>query len=206
MLKQLFQHLIAKNNSNPSITEKLWNEIEENYSNKKRHYHNLSHLENLFEQLSGVQNQIEDWDTVFFSLIYHDIIYSASSKANEEKSAELCKARLRDIGYPENKIQKCVTQILATKTHSKTDDNDTELFTDADLSILGQEWETYLMYSRNIRKEYSMYPNLLYNPGRKKVLNWYLSMDRIFKTEYFYEKYEEKARENLRRELELLSS
>jgi predicted metal-dependent HD superfamily phosphohydrolase len=39
---------------------------------------------------------------------------------------------------------------------------------DADLSILGKDLDTYLAYTKMIRKEYSIYPDFLYKPGRKK--------------------------------------
>lgn len=44
----------------------------------------------------------------------------------------------------------------------------------------------------------------MYVPGRKKVLNHFLALPRIFKTNHFYEKYEEAARKNLEDELERL--
>ncbi|MDX2245424.1 MAG: hypothetical protein SF052_01505 [Bacteroidia bacterium] len=80
-------------------------------------------------------------------------------------------------------------------------DNDTNLFTDADLSILGQKREIYHAYSTNVRKEYAIYPDILYNPGRKKVLQHFLAMEQIFKTPHFQEKYEAQARANLEEEL-----
>ncbi len=61
---------------------------------------------------------------------------------------------------------------------------------DADLSILGQDLEIYLGYTREIRKEYSIYPDVLYKPGRKKVLRYFLDLESIFKTDYSKEKYE----------------
>jgi predicted metal-dependent HD superfamily phosphohydrolase len=62
----------------------------------------------------------------------------------------------------------------------------------------------YSDYYKNVRKEYSIYPNLLYNPGRKKVLKHFLAMGKIFKTDYFYQKFEKNARLNLQKELDLL--
>jgi predicted metal-dependent HD superfamily phosphohydrolase len=91
---------------------------------------------------------------------------------------------------------------MATKGHTFSDDPDTNLFTDADLSVLGKPWPTYEAYFKNVRKEYAIYPDFLYKPGRKKVLQHFLTMPRIFKTEYFYDAYESNARENITRELE----
>jgi predicted metal-dependent HD superfamily phosphohydrolase len=67
---------------------------------------------------------------------------------------------------------------------------------------LGQPWGEYTQYAKNVRKEYAIYPDLLYNPGRRKVLNHFLSMERIFKTSHFFEKFEATARLNMSKEME----
>jgi predicted metal-dependent HD superfamily phosphohydrolase len=46
-----------------------------------------------------------------------------------------------------------------------------------------------------------MYPDFLYRPGRRKVLQHFLDMERIFKTEEFASKFEKQARVNLGWEL-----
>lgn len=46
----------------------------------------------------------------------------------------------------------------------------------------------------------------MYNRGRKKALKHFLEMDRIFKTDYFFQKYENQARINLQKELEILTN
>ncbi|AOP33158.1 hypothetical protein A0128_04390 [Leptospira tipperaryensis] len=81
---------------------------------------------------------------------------------------------------------------------------DTNLFLDADLSILGEEWDLYSGYCKNIRKEYSIYSDSDYRVGRGKVLKYFIDMDRIYKTDYFFERYEKRAKENLRTELKNL--
>ena len=55
-------------------------------------------------------------------------------------------------------------------------------------------------YFKNVRKEYIFYPNFVYKNGRKKVIQHFLAMNPIFKTEYFYDKYEFQAKENLLKE------
>lgn len=204
MLQTLFIQLLSKYTSHTSLVNELWTEIEKNYSGKKRHYHNLQHLEHLLAQLQPVQQTIENWDTVLFTLFYHDIIYLAHRSDNEAKSAALAQQRLQQAGVSESIINSCTAQILATKAHQQATDPDTNYFTDADLSILGQPWEVYETYYKNVRKEYTMYPDFLYNPGRKKVLQHFLSMDRIFKTNHFFRLLETPARENLQREWALL--
>lgn len=204
MLKNIFFDLLKKYTNDESLVSKFWSEIEVNYSGSKRYYHTLPHLENLMQILTPIKAKINDWDTLLFTLFYHDVIYNATKSDNEEKSAELAIVRMQIIGIENTHIEKCKTQILATKKHLPNTDSDTNYFTDADLSVLGQDWETYSNYYKNVRKEYAIYPNILYNAGRKKVLKHFLAMDSIYKTDYFYQEFEQKAKENLEQELTLL--
>lgn len=205
MLKQTFTQLAFSYSKNEILIEELWSEIETHYSGKERYYHSLRHLEHLLEQLTTIKSELKDWNTILFTLFYHDAIYDALKSDNEEKSAELAEKRMKELHVPPELIERCKEQILATKSHVKSANDDTNYFTDADLSVLGQNWEIYSAYFKNVRQEYVIYPDLIYNPGRKKVLLHFLEMDRIFKTDYFFEKYEKPARENLRKEAELLS-
>jgi len=200
-LKETFISLSLKYNPDKHKVEKLWEEIEEQYTSKGRHYHTLNHLENLLEILTEVKDQIEDWEAVLFALYYHDIIYIATSSKNEEDSADMAKSRMIEIEVPHDKIELSIEHILATKSHTISKNNDTNLFTDADLSILGQPFSDYCIYTQAIRQEYSMYPNEIYNQGRKKVLNHFLSMNRIYKTDFFYDKLEHHAKQNIHNEL-----
>jgi predicted metal-dependent HD superfamily phosphohydrolase len=204
ILKATFEQLIGKYNDYQLITNELWIEIEKYYQAKKRYYHTLSHLENLLNQLLEVKERIQNWDSILFTLYYHDVIYDALKSDNEEQSALLAEKRMLQIGVPTESIALTKAQILATKTHIKSENLDTNYFTDADLSILGQDWDAYHQYLKSVRKEYAIYPKLVYNPGRKKVLNHFLGMERIFKTDYFFDKYENQAKLNLKKELDLL--
>ncbi len=136
LLKDTFTALLQPY-SNGVVVEQYWLEIEKAYSGKKRHYHNLIHLEQLWQQLFALKSEISDWDTLLFSLFYHDMVYNVRRQDNEEKSAELAKQRLQALPYPPAGIDKCVAQIVATKSHTLSPDLDTNLFTDADLAILG---------------------------------------------------------------------
>lgn len=202
MLKETFVKLASSYTENPDLIRELWAEIEAAHSAAKRHYHTLGHLENLLNQLEPLKDEIQNLDVVLFTLYYHDIVYNPLKDNNEEKSAELAEARLRSLGLPAALVQRCKQQILATKKHLADADQDTNYFTDADLSILGQDWPAYSAYAEGVRKEYSIYPDLVYKPGRKKVLQHFLQMDRIFKTDHFYDKLESAAKRNLQQELE----
>ena len=204
MLKDTFIQLVSKYTTNNIVANELWTEIEQNYSNKKRHYHTLQHLNSLLEQLTEAKKEIQNWDAILFTLYYHDIVYNTLKSDNEEKSAALAKTRMTQIAVSTQTIELCYNQILATKSHQTSSNSDTNYFTDADLAVLGKSWETYATYYKNVRKEYAIYPDFLYNRGRKKVIKHFLAMDRIFKTDFFYYKFETQAKQNLNQELNLL--
>ena len=201
MLKELFLSLTSQYTNEADLQQKLWLEIEKNYSGKKRHYHNLSHLENLLAELKELKEVVSNWNAIVFAVFYHDVVYKAHRKDNEEQSALVAKKHLQQLNCEAALIDRVDKLILATKSHQFSDDPDVNLFTDADLSILGKDWETYNTYCSNVRKEYAIYPDLLYKPGRKNALKHFLSMNRIFKTDHFYKKYEESAKKNMEREI-----
>jgi predicted metal-dependent HD superfamily phosphohydrolase len=130
------------------------------------------------------------------------VVYNVLKNNNEAKSASFAEKRLQSILFPVEQIEQCKKLILATQKH-EPGNVEVNLFTDADLCVLGAEPEVYKLYTTQVRKEYGLYPDLVYNPGRKKVLQHFLAMPRIFKTDFFFEKYENAARRNLKWELKL---
>jgi len=201
LLKEVYIELLGQYDVVQSKVDEFWEEIESKHSEKGRYYHNLTHLEDLYQQLIKVRSSVENWESVLFSLFYHDVIYNVSKANNEEKSAELAVARMKEIGANRTEIELTKKIILATKSHSIDQNSDVNTFTDADLSILGRDSDVYAKYCENIRKEYSMYPDFLYKKGRKRVVKHFLSMPLIYKTHHFQIEFEENARQNLNQEI-----
>ncbi len=204
MFENAFKIELGNSTSDSSLIDKLWSEIQANYIRSTRFYHNLAHLDNLVKELLPIKNQIEDWRILTFSVAYHDIIYNTLRQDNEERSAELAHDRLTQLAFSSIQTEKCKQQILSTKYHELNENADTNYFIDADLSILGSDQESYLTYTQQIRSEYRHFPDILYYPGRKKVLERFVKMKNIFKTEYFQSKYEKQAGINILDELKSL--
>lgn len=205
MIKQEFLGSLSKYTSDSERQLAMWSEIQKNYSDSNRHYHNLTHLNSILKELKIHQDKFSHWDAIVFAIVYHDFIYDASNSNNEEQSAAIALQRLNQIGVPEHVISLCKHLILATKNHESSD-METDLFTDADLSILGSDANAYQTYTRQIRLEYSIFPDSIYNAGRKKVLVHFLKMSNIYKSKEFSDKYELAARANLQAELDALST
>lgn len=188
--------------SSEQLYVNMWDEIVKQHSSRMRYYHTLSHLDHMIIQLQGVQSSIAHWDAVVLAVAYHDIIYNPLRSNNEERSAAVAVERLTAAGVDSETVTRTHRHILASKAHIVSDDQDTNYFVDADLSVLGANRNVYAAYAANVRKEYRYYPDLLYKPGRRKVLRHFLDMPRIFKTELFYSTFESQARQNLQWELE----
>ncbi len=203
MLKETFITLIGKYSADKAYNDKCWSEIKALHSHSKRHYHNLTHLTHLVSELSDIKSEINEWDTVLFSVFYHDIIYSITATNNEVKSADFLSKTLQKTKF--NNIEKCVDQILATESHLESDDTDTNYFIDADLAILGQPEADYILYTEKIREEYRFYPDDIFNKGRINALKHFIKLPQIFKTDHFNNKYENQAKINLEKELDTIN-
>lgn len=178
------------------ISEKILKKIVEAYSHKSRHYHNLAHIEDLLAQAQKFENQLHDIDNIYLAILFHDIVYDAIQSDNEKQSAIFAQKMMEEMGIGDARIRQVYDYILATKKHEPaTDDSDLQFLLDIDLSILASEPDRYQLYTQQIRKEYSIYPDFLYKKGRKKAMQSFLEREKIF---YFYdEEYEKKARKNI---------
>lgn len=200
-----FLKTIGPLSSNPELPLQLWKELKSFYTREDRYYHNINHLDHLLTELLAVKDEIEDWPVLMLSVAYHDAIYNTLKQDNEEKSAKYALDKIGQLHLSQEQILNCKEQILATKSHQFSGNNDSNFFIDADLSILGAAPGIYHKYTEAIRKEYNFYPDFLYKPGRKKVLRHFLDMKRIYKTDLFFEKYEDAARQNMEAELLVIS-
>lgn len=172
---------------------------------KGRAYHNLNHLEEMLGHLPSLSTSTAPATEPIFgiALVYHDIVYRAGRKDNEARSADQAVAFLQKVGVEEDDQARCKKLIMATKTHqAKTEEE--ALLVDLDLAVLARKPEDYDEYTLAIRKEFSLFPNFLYQPGRKKALLHFLDKPHIYHGAIARSKWEAAARVNLERELSRL--
>lgn len=201
-LKEKYIVLLKEMGFDNNEIEVLWNNLVKAYTAKNRHYHNLKHLEEMIEQYEMYYAQLTFPVEVLYAIFYHDYIYKVTSKENELKSAEYAVSILPKHTMINKEL--IYDMIVATKMHQQNRVADINWLIDFDLKILSKEWIDYEMYFKQIRKEYKIYPNLLYNPGRRKALEHFLENEFIYQTETFRTKYEKQARENINKEISLL--
>lgn len=207
--KNKWLKLALKYTDNQELANAIYNEIQDSYSSSGRYYHTLEHIDKLLAVFEEFKDKIGEKDAVEFAIWYHDIIYVPGRTDNETESARLAEKRMRELGIEAERISKTVQLIEATKTHRLTaevDNFDGQFFLDADLSILGADWENYLAYAKDIRKEFSFVDKDAYAAGRGAVIQEFLRRERIYLTDELSQKLEGQARENIRRELAELES
>lgn len=199
-------NLTAVYTDDSNLINDYWNTLNSYYTSKNRHYHNFSHIHNMLRQAESIKSLIIDYDALRFSIWYHDIIYKATKKDNELKSAEFAKKHLKRLSLEEKRVKNVCELIKSTQNHDIviTKTNDNAFLLDIDLSILGSDWTDYENYVRLIRKEYAIYPDFMYNKGRKKAMLHFLERERIFYSELYFNKYEQLARRNIEKELNYL--
>jgi predicted metal-dependent HD superfamily phosphohydrolase len=205
-VRSVWDQLAEKYSNDTALIDRFYQEIEKKYTSASRHYHNLQHIQALLQLCEVYGGQLHNRDVVEFSVFYHDIIYNVLRKDNEPRSAQLAVKRLQALQVPAEKIEQVKIYIEATQTHTITGAvthiSDLQLFLDFDMSILGAGWDAYEAYTQQVRREYRIYPNKLYYPGRRHFMQHCLQAEFIFQTRIFREKYEARARENMVRELE----
>ena len=202
-LQQKYTELLLKIGFPENDIQQHWFDLEKAYSKKSRYYHNLTHIQDMIFSYEKYSDQLQFPNEVLYSIFYHDYIYVSSKKNNELKSAEFAIKILPQNARLNSKM--VFYAIVATQLHQHNDNEDINWLIDFDLKVLSRDWEDYQIYFEQIRKEYRIYPDFLYKPGRAKALKHFLENEFIFQTDEFRNLYEEKARENIEKEILLLS-
>ena len=202
-LKEIYTDLLLNIGFEENTIQQKWDDLEKAYSKKSRHYHNLKHIAAMIESFETYRDHLQNPNEILFSIFYHDFVYSSSKKDNELKSAEFA---LKVLSNNETLDKSLIFDtICATQLHQHNEIEDINWLIDFDLKILSKDWDDYKIYFEQIRKEYRIYPDFLYKPGRAKALKHFLENEFIFQTDEFRNLYEEKARENIEKEILLLT-
>ena len=162
----------------------------------------LNHLD---EFRATDESKMVHFPVVAMTVWYHDTVYYPYARNNELQSARLF-ALVGKLGYLEESfIKRVVEGILATTHHRPSDSPNIRTLCDIDLAILGQPENVFSRYEQQIRLEYDAVPENQFRTERRKILVQFLERPRIYQTDFFRERYEQKARENLTSSIERLS-
>jgi predicted metal-dependent HD superfamily phosphohydrolase len=186
--------------------EEFWQAICDGYRSPPRHYHTIVHVVEVARWYQVVARG-PGWTRpreVFLAVLFHDIVYVAGARDNEQRSAAAAvDAVQRWLGDADIDTAHVVQLIELTARHGglSVDDVDAEaaLFLDCDMAVLGAPPELYAHYEQGVAAEYlTVYPPELYAHGRRRFVEGLLARKRIYLSPLFHDRLEEQARANLR--------
>jgi len=178
-----------------------YEDLVERYSEPQRAYHTLNHIEHCLDEFDAARSLAQDAGAVEMAIWYHDAVYEPRKRDNEEKSARLALEVATRMGMRALRRKKVAAMILASRHHRSPADPDSQLFTDIDLSILGQSRSRFAEYEAQIRREYEWVPEPIFKAKRASLLRSFLDRPTLYSTLFFRKRYEARARENLAKSL-----
>ncbi|XID75656.1 metal-dependent hydrolase [Alkanindiges sp. WGS2144] len=182
------------------LEQQTYQHLLQHYSQPGRAYHNLQHLTECIRHFEQVQHLCVQPTEVEIALWFHDAVYDSHAIDNEQKSAAWAVDFLQQAQAEASKIQRVCDLIMATRQHQGVD-IDQQLMVDIDLSILGSSPMRFDEYMQQIRREYSFVATEVFRQKRMEVLQQFYQRQRIYNTDYFYQHYEQAARNNIQHAL-----
>jgi predicted metal-dependent HD superfamily phosphohydrolase len=157
-----------------------YHSIVEMWNQPHRFYHNQKHLENILDQIE-VQKLLddmseEDYEILVFTAFFHDIVYVADPKANNEKDSAIMFYKFVESTYRGAKEfttdMKLRIYCMITDTSLRTFPESplSERFWLIDNSILFQPFSVLLEWEKNIFKEWQHFTLEEYRQGRMQFL------------------------------------
>ncbi|KPG75656.1 hypothetical protein AN993_15255 [Stenotrophomonas maltophilia] len=186
-----------------------WQALQDSYATPPRAYHHFGHVRAAAWHSCPAADG-PGWKQpaeIYLAVLYHDAIYQAGRKDNEVRSAQLALQAIAQVpelaGVDAARVEQL---ILLTARHGALGPEDVDaeaaLFLDCDMAILAAPEPVFAAYDRGVAEEYKgVVPGFLYRAGRRRFLHGLLRAPRIFLSEFFHQRLDAAARDNLRRQL-----
>ncbi len=186
--------------------------LEAAYAVPPRAYHDFGHVREVLRHYDAVAAG-PGWvqpDEVRLAVLYHDAVYEAGRRDNEARSARFAvdeiERWLPGAGIDRRRVAELIE---LTARHGQFGPHDfgktavaadTRHFLDCDMAILGAEPGVFDAYDRAIAAEYRGHvPDWLFRFNRRRFLKSLLGKPRIYLSDFFHERLDGRARNNLRR-------
>jgi predicted metal-dependent HD superfamily phosphohydrolase len=204
LLKDRFQRLWMRCATSQDMNDAktAWSIVEARYSEPHRHYHDKQHLAHCLDQLDLAADIVEDPCQVEMAIWFHDLINDPGQATNEQQSADHFR-RLAAGAMAPDFIDAVAELILVTTHREKPPGKDQQFICDIDLASFGCPWECFMRDSKAVKAEFTGTDEEYYR-GKTTFLHAMLQRRRIFLTDFFNDLYEQQARENIQRLLELI--
>lgn len=186
--------------------------LEAAYATPPRAYHHFGHVQDVLHRFAEITVG-PGWTQpaeVYLAVLYHDAIYEAARKDNEARSADLAMSEigrwLPEAGIDTLRVAELIHLTARHGQFSQADFGgdgfalDALHFLDSDMAILGAAPDVFDVYDQGIAEEYQDHvPGFLFRLNRKRFLKGLLARERIYLSDWFHQRYDAPARDNLRR-------
>lgn len=196
-------------NLRSSTAAAITSALVERMSERGLHYHTPPHIVNILQSAKFLGIELEPWETM--SIFFHDAIYVPGSPfgMNESCSAQFYQALMKPyVNKPDkstdyNELLKVSTSITMTAQHCEALEGGNPMWHRVlDLDLLGFALPAGASdYVNNLVKMEFLDFGVKeedYDKGRKVFLEKLISKGYIFRTEFFKNKFEDIAMENIK--------
>lgn len=179
--------------------EAAWKRISEAYTERHRRYRTWDHILWCLSQFDLVKRDLDNPDLVEFAIYWHDVVGQPGEPDNVERSADVTLQYL--YSAPMELRYGVKMLILDTKRKFEPVTVDGKYLVDIDISSMGDA-EQNVRYVATVREEYLQFVTAEeYERWRRELIGNFLMKNRIYYTDFFFEKYETAARANLAKQL-----
>jgi predicted metal-dependent HD superfamily phosphohydrolase len=182
-------------------------------SGATRHYHGLNHLATLWERHVAMSPLVGlDFGRAHVlmasAIAYHDAVYVAGAKDNEELSALLWLSDSASADMAAEDREWVAGTIRATTDHLRCNAGEgdwmgwaRQWMVDLDLTPLGEEPDVFDRNTDDLRNEFSYLTDAEWDAGRLAFLLGFGKCGRIYRTPLVHDLFEGAARANIARQL-----
>ena len=188
---------------------KLYDQLTHYYSHPARVYHNLEHIRYCLGKFDEVIHLVPHPDLVELAIWFHDAIYELWADDDEFRSASLALFFITQLMGLERDLARRVAFIIENtayfnKNNTHTPNEDAKYMIDIDLAGFGDTLEVFEQNGKNVAAEYGWVDTAEHLEKRIKILKIFRTRDPFYLTDYFRKKYQERARDNLDIEINIL--
>ena len=194
--RALWQRCLTDNRADDR-SDDLYHRLVRAYSQPHRVYHTLTHIQSCFDIFRDVVTEVKNPDALALAIWFHDAIYDMEACDNEQRSADWFLEESENI-FPDALRELVYNHIMATLHCGKEiKHHDSRIMVDIDLFSFGKPWPEFLQDSRNVRAEKSDISDEEFYRKQCGFQKTLLDQPRFFQSDYFFARYESRARQNL---------
>ena len=85
-IDNLWREFVHKHNIEDHLANRWLRNIKSHYRESRRYYHTVSHIQQMLDLFIAFRGTLNNPDTVFLAIVFHDVIYNPRAGDNEELS------------------------------------------------------------------------------------------------------------------------